>query len=132
MGRVTSVTQNANSMTLTYDKLGLLVTKQDSEGNDTVYEYNYRGRLTKESDGEGTVVEYTYDYFGTLSTVTDGLGQTTGVLAVPTALPSTEGDTVRAVGARDGRDALAPQISLSGFITFSSFPASLYIAKGLE
>ena len=42
MGRVTSVTQNGNSMTYTYDKLGLLVTKQDFEGNDTIYEYNYR------------------------------------------------------------------------------------------
>lgn len=80
MGQVTQVTSpsgSGNTMTITYDKLGQVITKQDFEGKNTAFGVDYMGRVTRVTDAVGSGVQYAYNDSGNLSTTTDGNGRAT-------------------------------------------------------
>jgi YD repeat-containing protein len=71
-GRLSTVTEGANTITRTYDELDRIATFTDSPGNALGYAFDGGGNLTTLTyPGSLGSVSYTYDDAGRLSTVTD-------------------------------------------------------------
>lgn len=78
-GKLESVTDAKGAVieTNTFDAMGNLKTKADSQGRTHHYEYDLNNNLTSHTDPKGQVTTYTYDELDRLTSITDADGRVT-------------------------------------------------------
>ncbi|WP_438447890.1 RHS repeat-associated core domain-containing protein [Gorillibacterium sp. sgz5001074] len=76
-GNPTSIGENGQTITRTYDALNRVVSYTDARGNTVSYTYDAAGNRTKLTYPDGRSVQYTYDAANRMTGVTDWAGRTT-------------------------------------------------------